>query len=166
MTCFFLDTNVLFRVGFVRDLSRKCVERSHRICVSALVHMERVSQLRREKGDAYDPAAVEAFIHTHGIEIIAFDRDAAEQVAAALSAQFSCDADWQLAKWQRCARAVGQDREPPASPRCPATLDWVIARHALGGDPVIVSDDLGSEFTSVRRVGPVEALEIAMVDGN
>ncbi len=66
MTCFFLDTNVLFKVGFVRDLSRKCVDRRHRICVSALVHMERVSQLRREKGDAYDPAAVEAFIRTHG----------------------------------------------------------------------------------------------------
>lgn len=165
MTCFFLDTNVLFKPMFVRDLSLRCRGHGHRLCVSALVHMERVYQLKRKKGDGFDPAAVEAFIAANEIEVIPFDRDAAEQVASVLATEFPTDADWQAAKWRRCARAVGQDRPPPANPSSPATLDWLIARHVAGADAVIVSDDLGSEFMSLRRVGRDDALQMAMTAG-
>ena len=73
MTHFFLDTNILFKRRFVSELSRQCDARSHRLCVSALVHMERVYQLRRQKGDGFDPAVVDAYISTHRIEIVPFD---------------------------------------------------------------------------------------------
>lgn len=75
----------------MRDLSLQCRDHGHRLCVSALVHMERVYQMRRKKGEGFDPALVEAFIKTHEIEIIPFDRDAAEQVAQALATEFPTD---------------------------------------------------------------------------
>jgi hypothetical protein len=113
------------------------------------------------KGPAFDPAAVEAFVATHRIEIVPFDREAAERVGEKLSETFVSNDDWNLAKWKRCAAAVGHRGKPPNDLRSPATVDWLIARHLTGADAVLVTEDQGIEFEGVRHSDANEALAIA-----
>lgn len=158
MTTFFLDTNVLFSRRFVESMSPHCHRNGHRLFASALVLAERVFQLRRKLGDNFDSNVFDAFLDTHRIEIVAFDRCAASWVAEKLSSEFQSDDEWRVAKWRRCAAAVGHQGEPPRRPRCPATVDWLIARHIAGTDTVLVTSDQGAEFHSIPCVSTNDAL--------
>lgn len=160
MTDFVLDTNALFSRSFVEAMSPHCRRDGHRLLVSALVVEERVFQLRRRLAARFDLPTLESFLTTHHISVIPFDGNVANQVAAALYAEFPTDDQWRLAKWRRCAVAVGHQGDPPGRPICPATVDWLIGRHIMGVDTLLVTDDRGAEFGSIRRVGTAEALEM------
>jgi predicted nucleic acid-binding protein len=164
VTVFVLDTNVLFDKNFIESMSRDCQRNGHRLMASALVLAERSFQLRRKLQGHYDQSVFDIFIETHGIEIVPFDRDAATRVAEHLCAEFPSHDDWQLAKWRRCAAAVGHTGAPPRRPRCPATVDWLIARHTAGTDVVLVTGDRGAEFGSICNVGTEEALRMVSVE--
>ena len=56
---FLLDTNVLFKLGFLRELAGVCRAGGHRLLVSALAHTERVFQLRRQHGSDFDPLIIQ-----------------------------------------------------------------------------------------------------------
>jgi hypothetical protein len=155
---FLLDTNVLFKLSFLRELSGVCRAGRHRLLVSALSHTERVFQLRRQHGSNFDPAIIQRFLDSHGIEILSFDRGEAEQVAAALGDSFDTHEAWSQAKWRRCARCTRCDAEPPTQPRCPATIDWFIARHRTGEAVFLITDDKGEEFRGVQVLRPDAAL--------
>jgi hypothetical protein len=158
VTAFFLDTNVLFSKRFVESISPHCRRNGHRLFASALVLAERVFQLRRKLGGKFDSNVFDSFLSTHQIEIVAFDQGAANRVAEQLCGEFQSDDEWRVAKWRRCATAVGHQGQPPRKPRCPATVDWLIARHTAGTDTVLVTSDQGAEFGSLHRVSTEDAL--------
>jgi predicted nucleic acid-binding protein len=164
---FLLDSNVLFTTRFVSKLYHIARPNQHSLCVSALAHAERIAQLRRQKGSAFNAEMVDAFIRTHEIEILAFDRNHSEAVAVTMADWHPTNAAWQDAKWRRCAEAMGQrDTHRPATRACPATVDWFIAAHGLSARSVLVSEDSGSEFAAIRRIGRDEALEMAARAGD
>lgn len=165
MKSFILDTNVLFSCQFIERMSLGCRHKGHRMLTSALVHAERVFQLRRRFGAQFEANVVGAFLDTHGIEIIPFDQDSANRVAEQLFDEFPSDDDWRLAKWQRCATSVGYQGKPPQKPRCPATVDWLIARHILGPDTFLVTEDKGSEFGSIPCINKEDALKMVCPEG-
>lgn len=164
MTAFFLDTSALFSKRFVESMSPRCRRNGHRLFASALVLAERVFQLRRKLGEQFDSDNYDSFLLTHRIEVVAFDQAAAHRVAASLGSELRSDDEWQLAKWLRCAKAVGHRGEPPGKPRCPATVDWFIARHIAGPDTVLVTEDKGAEFASIRCVSIEEALRMVSIE--
>jgi len=163
---FFLDTSVLFLRKKISELATLAGKNGHKLVVSSLAHSERVSQLKRDKGDNFDIEEINAFIETHNIEVVSFQRLDAEKMAQYMGHRFPDSDIWQDIKWQRCMKAIGNynclPKSRPKSRRCSATVDWFIAAHALGDDNAIVTKDGGIEFSPTEIELQVLNLEQAL----
>src|SRR5205085_7902275 len=119
------DNNALWETKLVRRLADLVRQRGFRLQVPALVHAERVAQVRRSHGASFDIAVVQAFIDTHNIEVVGFDRGCAERFVQEVCTTYP-DADgWHAAKRTKCATRFRVNAD--AGQVCPATVDWFIA---------------------------------------
>ena len=150
---FHLDTNVLHNLKFVRELSCLAQNHGHQLHVSALVHAERLAQLRRKHGAKFNASSVKSFLDTHHITIVEIYRDHAEQIAEVLAQVAPDPTTWNQLKWHHYLNCVGL---PPDDRRCPSrklssTNDWWILAHAAVPVPtprvVFVTEDRGMEGT-------------------
>lgn len=155
---FVLDTNVLWQRDLER-LTRAARARNHRVEVPALVHAERIAQVRRQKKAEFDQAFIDAFVLTHNIQIVPFDRAAAELCASILAERYRSDQEWSDARRDRCMLRLRV--EDPGGRPCPATVDWFLHPRLHGTDAVLVTHDGGTEFEEVGTVTLSRAIELA-----
>lgn len=160
---FVLDTNVLWETNGIRRLSRAIRANGFRLQVPALVHAERIAQARRKHGDKFDMSVIHSFIETHNIEVVPFDRGAAEQYAERVATRYPDDEAWHVAKRNRCAQRFQVSAAAGAA--CPATVDWFIAHGHPGGDVgervVFVTNDRGSEHVDTGSLRLTDAIVLA-----
>lgn len=144
---FVLDTNVLWKVQKLAKLASAARRRGHRVEIPALVHAERLAQVRRkihEEGKAFDPSLVEAFLKTHGLVVVPFDKEVAERCAESLAERYPTRDGWHDARRTRCAsRFQGVQNE--AGKACPATVDWYLHAPYEAEPFVFVTLDGGGE---------------------
>lgn len=157
---FVLDTNVLWKVRRLEQLAIVARRNGHRVAVPALAHAERCAQLRREKGAAFDPETIAAFLDTHKIAILPFGRRTAERVAVALAARYPSPDAWHAARRERCA-ARFRVALAPGGETCPGTVDWYLAAPYGPPDHVLVTLDGGVEFAGTDVISLDEALSLA-----
>ena len=144
---FLLDTSVI-TAGRLDALAIAASSRGNKLVVPALIHAERVFQLRRRHGATFDAAVLHAWFENYAgvIVIEPLDAPLAETVAHSLHARYPVDNDWRRAKCAAYHRCVGN--EPPAGAgtrRCGAPLDLYVAALASPDRPVI-SEDRGPEW--------------------
>lgn len=157
---FVLDTNVLWKMQKLVQLARAARQHGHRIEIPALVHAERMAQLRREKGAGFDPGVIEAFMMTHGLTVAAFDKEVAERCAQSLADRYSSPERWHAARRRRCESRF-QLAQANAGSSCPATVDWYLSASYGAAPFVLVTLDGGPEFEGVATVGLDEAIRLA-----
>lgn len=157
---FVLDTNALWKIRGLARLSQAIRARGLRLQVPALVHAERVAQMRRKHGSTFDIGFIQSFIDTHCIEVVSFDRTAAETYAERITKRYPHDSDWHAAKRERCATRFHIVAD--AGEACPATVDWFISRgHAASGElerVIVVTDDTGVEYDGADILSVDEAI--------
>jgi hypothetical protein len=148
MSRLYLDTNVLWSGPLLKELSRRARSAGHRVVVPALVHAERLAQMRRERGPRFSIAAVNAFLETHEISVEPFDLAEAERASSVLASVFPTKDDWHGAK------------NEALKGRTPATTDFFIGAPLADSKHPFVSEDRGHEFRSmgVRRITYEEAI--------
>lgn len=141
-----VDTNVV-QGRALMDLANQVQAVNHRrpkeralgIVVPALVHAERVFQLRRQL--QFDPARLERAweqLGSKGVRVEPYTEADAEGHGAALAPHYPTDDGWGAAK-----QAQGGSR--------PATVDWFIAAQAASRGWLWVSDDRGAEHRWLER---------------
>jgi hypothetical protein len=160
---FVLDTNVLWKIQKIIRLSRAARLNGHRIEVPALAHAERLAQVRREQqhpGKAFDPAIVEAFLLTHGLQVVPFDKALAEQCAESLAARYPEKEHWHEARRGRCAARFQVVQDGTGKP-CPSTIDWYLQAPYSAAPYVFVTLDEGAEFEGTSAVTLDTAIQLA-----
>lgn len=155
---FVLDTNVLWQRREISRLAKVARDRNHRLEMSALVHAERLAQLRRQI-PSFDPAFFDEFVRTHDIRVVPFDRAAAEHCASILAGRYVSDQHWSDARRRRCVLRLRV--EDPGGRPCPSTVDWFLHPELHGVDAVLVTNDGGAEFEGARAVTLNKAIELA-----
>lgn len=132
-------------------LAPNATEPPIRIRISALVHEERVYQLRRQRaklGLPFRSEVIDEFLEQLGFKIEEFTRVDAEECAKHLFVQFPDDASWEAAKKSKGSTS--------------ATIDWFIVGHAVSRKWLVVTNDGGPEWTGLSKVSHVvwdEALD-------
>lgn len=159
---FVLDTNVLWKPKKLAQLASTARRHNHGIEIPALVHAERVAQLRRKKGADFDPAIIEAFIKTHKLKVTPFDKEVAERCARSLAERYSSREEWHDARRKRCETRF-QVAQSDAGRSCPATIDWYLAASYSAAEYVFVTGDGRSEFEGMQTVSLDRALQLAEV---
>ncbi|MEZ4436180.1 MAG: hypothetical protein R3F65_27600 [bacterium] len=122
-------------------LAPNATEPPIQIRISALVHEERVYQLRRQRaklGLPFRSEVIDEFLEQLGFKIEEFTRADAEGSAEHLFARFADDASWKAAKKSKGSKS--------------ATIDWLIAGHAVTRKWLVVTNDGGPEWTGVAKV--------------
>jgi hypothetical protein len=160
---FVLDTNVLWRTAEIGRLATAAKRGGHSVAVPALAHAERLAQVRRERheqGKTFDPAMVEAFFLTHGLEVVPFDKAVAERCAESLAGRFPKKALWHDARRSRCASRF-QVAQEGTGKACPATVDWYLHAPYEGAPYVFVTLDEGVEFEGMGTIGLDSAIQRA-----
>jgi predicted nucleic acid-binding protein len=158
-----LDTNVLFshrELGKIStDVNRLNASGGMHISlfVSAVVHAEKLFDLRQEHGASYDPADVLRAMRARGLKVLAFKARHADHTAELLAHSFPTGDAWREAKRKRCVDCLGLRHDGASTPgkgtTCSATVDWLIAGHALAKRCILVTDDRGTEFRlAIERV--------------
>jgi predicted nucleic acid-binding protein len=157
---FVLDTNVLWKITKLIQLASAARRHGHRVEIPVLVHAERAAQLRREKGAAFDPAVIEAFIKTHGLTVAPFDKEVAERCAESLAERYSSKEGWHDARRRRC-EARFQMAQAAAGRPCPATIDWYLAASYTSPPFTFVTLDGNSEFEGTPAISLDSAIHLA-----
>lgn len=167
-----VDTNIvhgglghLFGVAnLVKHFNEKKPANQINLVVSAVVYMEVVNHTwhAKLKDFEYDRRSVEQRIKLQieelsekGISIVSFDQKQAENTAQVLSGWYKTDAEWQRAKqivFQEtlCLNDKFFSSKNKQALNCNATIDWVIAAQADAQNWILVTNDLGPEFSNVR----------------
>ena len=150
---FMLDTNVL-TPGRLRQLVLAMQKRGGKLYVPALVHAERLFQLRRQHGAAFNPAEVEVFFDTYRevLEVQPMDRALAEALANTLCLRHPTQDAWLAVKRQSYLRAIGREVSQAealalGNRPCGAPLDLYLAALASPECPII-TEDAGHEWTT------------------
>lgn len=162
---FVLDTNVLWRIQKLIRLARAAKLRGHSVQVPALAHAERLAQVRREQqqpGKSFDPAIVEAFLLTHGLQVMPFDKALAEQCAESLAVRYPEKEHWHEARRDRCAARFQVVQDGTGKP-CPSTIDWYLQAPYAAAPYVFVTLDGGAEFEGTDAVTLDRAIQLAEV---
>jgi hypothetical protein len=124
--------------------------------ISAPVYAEKLHDLRsmceRQKR-VFDPSMIASFLSSKSIEVVNISRHHAEHLAEMLARQYPGAGDWSAFKKRRCLDCLGLS--PTTSTQgsgqsCGATVDWLVAGHAVAESFVLVTNDTGPEFDSVR----------------
>lgn len=165
---FHLDTNVLHNLKFIRKLSELAQSRGHQLHVSALVHAERLAQLRRQHGMNFDPNVVGNFLSTHHIRVTHISLAEAERIAEVLANVAPERETWEKLKWTHYLSCVGlgTDDRPCPSRKLSSTNDWWILAHASSAvaNPrvVFVTEDRGLEGAYFSHHMEVVRAEMAL----
>ena len=157
---FVLDTNVLWKRERLSRLASAARRSGHEIQIPALVHAERVAQVRRERGAAFDPAFVGAFLQTHGLQVVPFDQEVAERCAEWLAQRYPSRDDWHEARRKRCEFRF-QVAATESGDSCPATVDWYLAASYTADPFVFVTLDGGAEWNGTEAVSLDQAIGLA-----
>lgn len=160
---FVLDTNVLWHTTKIARLATAAKRGGHSIAVPALAHAERLAQVRRERheqGKTFDPAAVEAFLLTHGLQVVPFDKELAELCAESLARRYPEKERWHDARRARCASRFQIAQEGTGKP-CPATVDWYLHAPYGAAPHVFVTLDEGAEFDGTGTISLDSAIQLA-----
>lgn len=153
-----LDTNVVFAHRAVGKISAD-VNRLNAsgtdisLFVSAVVHAEKLFDLRQKHSATYDATAVSKSIRARGLKLLAFEERHADYTAELLARSFPKGDAWRAAKRKCCVDCLGLPDAGASAPgkgtTCSATVDWLIAGHALANGCILVTDDPGPEFRQV-----------------
>ena len=147
-----LDTNVLWPKP-LHVLAEAAERGHHRLRIPAIVHAERLFQLRRALGARFDARHVTTIFEQYAsvLAVEPLDVAGAEHLARIMGDRHPTEEAWKLAK----ARAVG--REDGVAP---ATVDLYLAGLATPEIP-FVTNDRGREWKGVPQ-GAVLSLEAAL----
>ncbi|WP_428264178.1 hypothetical protein [Haliangium sp.] len=176
------DTNALFSSKAVRDVCRTAArievlllteahsdvrgDRRIRLLVPAPVHGEKLFDLKQNWRDRYDVIKVEEAVLRLGLVVVPFGAEHARRLAGLLGDEFDTPARWRDAKRQRCIECLGlkklESQVKGSGRNCGATIDWLIAAHALAEDCVLVTDDRGPEFEQVTSKLKLDTLREAL----
>jgi predicted nucleic acid-binding protein len=153
-----LDTNVVFSHRVLEQISSG-VNRLNAsgtdisLFVSAVVHAEKLFDLRQGLGARYDAAEVLRATRARGLKVLAFEERHADHTAELLAQSFPTGDAWCAAKRKCCVDCLGLPDAGASAPgkgmTCSATVDWLIAGHALANGCILVTDDCGPEFRQV-----------------
>jgi hypothetical protein len=160
---FVLDTNVLWKTKKLGQLASAAKRRGHEVQVPALVHAERLAQVRREqqeKGTKFDAAMVESFLLTHELHVVPFDKALAERCAESLANRYPEKEHWHEARRGRCAARFQVVQVGTGKP-CPSTIDWYLQAPYAAAPYVFVTLDGGTEFDGTGAVSLDAAIELA-----
>ena len=166
-----LDTNALFSHRRLNKLS-KAVNRLNAsggtnigLFVSAVVHAEKIFDLRQDLGADYDLAHVLQSMQSRGLHVLPFDARHADATAELLARSFPTRDEWREAKHKRCVDCLGLPSGTSTSgtgKTCSATVDWLIGGHALAEQCILVTDDTGPEYRQVMERVTLVTLEQAL----
>jgi predicted nucleic acid-binding protein len=166
-----LDTNAVFSHRRLGELC-KAVNRLNAsgarigLFVSAVVHAEKLFDLRQGLGAHYDLVHVSNAMKARGLGVLPFDLDHADATAALLARSFPTRDAWREAKCKRCVDCLGLGHAGVTTPgkgaTCSATVDWLIAGHAQAEQCILVTDDRGVEFRHVASQVKLATLETAL----
>jgi hypothetical protein len=124
--------------------------------ISAPVYAEKLQDLRagfKRRNQAFDPSKIESFLSSKGIDVVDINRRHAEHLAEMLSIRYPQDGDWSAFKKRRCLDCLGLSpatKLEGTGQSCGAAVDWLVAGHADAESFVLVTNDTGPEFDSVR----------------
>lgn len=106
----------------------------------------RLAQDRREHDVQFDFQRILNFLNSKNIAIAPMDAQAAEGIAGWLAKVAPKEADWDRIKVERLRQELGLTAEAVVNKEVSATVDWLIAGHAMGLNALLVTTDKGVEF--------------------
>lgn len=139
---FLADTSVL-DPGSLRKLVLALAPHRGILWVPALIHAERLFQLRREKGSAFNMVEIKTWFDTYGdvVKIQNLDQQLAESISVTLHSRFPDHDAWRKIKRTAYRRAMGVEAPENSGTRsCGAPLDLYIAALATPTAPVVTQD--------------------------
>ena len=97
---FLLDTSILNQLRNVEEFAEFCAARGHRIEIPALVHIERLFQLRREHGENFDESMIRSWFDRFEsvVSVQPITTEFAELIATRLHGRVPTDPEWTVLK--------------------------------------------------------------------
>ena len=128
--------------------------------VPALAYFEKLHHLKHQHKERFDLAGIFDGLKAKQVQIMSFEPNHAEAVAALLYSQFLTKEAWQTAKIERCAKCLGIPTDNTSKNKsCSATIDWLIAGYAVAESCLLITDDKGIEFKEISRKTNLKILE-------
>jgi hypothetical protein len=154
-----IDSNVAFDPSKVRRLAELAQQKGVRLLVHAQVHLEICRQQRVKHGAKFSPTLIDSFLDTLGIQVAEarLDRGAAERWAELLYQRYPTSDKWKAAKLLAVKAKLPESTSLPAR-RVPMTTDWLIALEVEHRAAVVVVEDQGEEWSTLRSKAPCCAL--------
>lgn len=125
------------------------------LAICAAAHAEKLFDLKQATKDNFDEAQVMQMLARIGVRILPFDRQHARRLAELLGTLYPDTKSWRAAKRRRYIEALGiqkietEGKISASGKSCSATVDWLIAAHALEESCLLVTEDKGPEFRDV-----------------
>jgi hypothetical protein len=135
------------------------------LTVSALVHTEKLFDLKQELKEKYNLEIVTQSLSSKRVSIKSFQVRHAEATASVIGKQFPTNDDWHKFKRQKCIDCLGLQRIehlPGKGKTCGATIDWFIVGHAYCEDYLLITQDGGEEFKGIEKKTDLASLEAAV----
>ena len=117
--------------------------------ISAVAHTEKLFHLKQQIGAKFDVTVAMEGLTNIGVEVLPFAIKHAHATAELLGTRYEKRDDWRDAKRKRCLQCLGARPEDSDGRNCSATIDWLIAAHAIHENCILVTDDRGIEFKDV-----------------
>ena len=137
-----------------------------RLAICAAAHAEKLFDLKQEKKELFNEAAVMKILERKGVSVLPFDRQHARRLAELLGERYPDTKAWRAAKRQRYIETLGiqnmQEQIPGSGRACSATVDWLIAAHAIEESCLLVTEDGGPEFRGVIERVKMASLKKAL----
>lgn len=130
--------------------------------VSAAAHAEKLFHLKQKLGDEFDVHTAMAGLNDIGVDVLPFATQHAHATAELLGERYPDRDAWRDAKRKRCLHCLHAKAEDSKGRNCNATIDWLIAAHAVHERCILVTDDRGVEFKDVLEKIRLESLERAV----
>lgn len=152
-----LDTNVAWSPGKVKDLATLAGKKGVRVVVHAQVHLEIWRQRNVKDGPDFDAQLVESYLQQLGIQVfdVMLDRAAAERWGERLAKRY--DKGWPDAKLSAVKAQLPAGTKLP-SHRVPMTTDWLIALAVEDDAGIVAVEDKGEEWSALRNCNPKRAM--------
>ena len=130
--------------------------------ISAVAHTEKLFHLKQQIGAPFDVRVAMAGLTNVGVKVLPFAIEHAHATALLLGKRYEKRDDWRDAKRKRCLQCLGARPEDSVGKNCSATIDWLIAAHAIHENCILVTDDRGIEFRDVLDKITMDTLEQAI----
>ena len=135
------------------------------LIVSALVHTEKLFDLKQELKETYKLEIVTQSLNSKHISVKSFEMHHAEATASIIGEQFPTPDEWHQFKRQKCIDCLGVQKTENihgTGKKCGATVDWFIAGHASSENYLLITQDSGEEFKGIKNKTDLKSLEIAI----